>query len=189
MAPLTLAEAIAARIVGDVDASVRARAEYSTDASNYRVPPQVVVFPKNDDDVAAVLEICRERGVALTSRGGGTSVAGNAVGPGVVLDFSRHMNKILEIDPVARTARVQPGVVMSDLQAAAAVHGLRFGPDPSTQNRATLGGMIGNNACGPHAVAWGRTADNVLALECIDGAGRAFTAGSGSLGKGSWASA
>ncbi|MEW6891407.1 FAD-binding and (Fe-S)-binding domain-containing protein [Trueperella pyogenes] len=184
MAPLTLAEAIAARIVGNVDASVRARAEYSTDASNYRVPPQVVVFPKNDDDVAAVLEICRERGVALTSRGGGTSVAGNAVGPGVVLDFSRHMNKILEIDPVARTARVQPGVVMSDLQAAAAVHGLRFGPDPSTQNRATLGGMIGNNACGPHAVAWGRTADNVLALECIDGAGRAFTAGSGSLGKG-----
>ncbi|SUO86297.1 glycolate oxidase subunit GlcD [Trueperella pyogenes] len=135
-------------------------------------------------EAAAVLEICRERGVALTSRGGGTSVAGNAVGPGVVLDFSRHMNKILEIDPVARTARVQPGVVMSDLQAAAAVHGLRFGPDPSTQNRATLGGMIGNNACGPHAVAWGRTADNVLALECIDGAGRAFTAGSGSLGKG-----
>lgn len=176
----TLAHALEAVIEGDVHSSPRARAEYATDASNYRVPPQVVVCPKNDDDVAAVLRICRERSVPLTSRGGGTSVAGNAVGEGVVLDFSRYMNAI-EVDPVARTARVQPGVVMSDLQAAAAPYGLRFGPDPSTQNRATLGGMIGNNACGPHAVAWGRTADNVVSLECLDGMGRRFTAGAGEL--------
>ena len=175
----TFADQIAERISGEVDDSARARAEYSTDASNYRVPPTLVVFPKNDDDVAAVLQICREQGVPLTSRGGGTSVAGNSVGAGVVLDFSRYMNKILEIDPEARTARVQPGVIMSDLQREAAKHGLRFGPDPSTQNRATFGGMIGNNACGPHAVAWGRTADNVLELECIDGQGRSFTAGAG----------
>ncbi len=175
----TFAEQIATRISGEVDDSVRVRAEYSTDASNYRVPPRLVVFPKNNDDVAAVLQICREHGVPLTSRGGGTSVAGNSVGTGVVIDFSRYMNRILDIDPKTRTARVQPGVVMSDLQREAGKFGLRFGPDPSTQNRATFGGMIGNNACGPHAVAWGRTADNVLALECLDGVGRAFTASVG----------
>ena len=175
----TFAEQIKARISGEVDDSVRARAEYSTDASNYRVPPKIVVFPKDNDDVAAVLEICREQGVPFTSRGGGTSVAGNSIGTGVVLDFSRYMNKILDIDPQARTARVQPGVIMSDLQREAGKFGLRFGPDPSTMNRATFGGMIGNNACGPHAVAWGRTADNVVELECLDGHGRAFTAGAG----------
>ncbi len=166
-------------INGEVDDSPRVRAEYSTDASNYRVPPLVVAFPHSARDVALILGICRANGIPLTSRGGGTSVAGNAIGPGVVIDFSRHMNRILEIDPEARTARVQPGVVMSDLQLAAAKHGLRFGPDPSTQNRATFGGMIGNNACGPHAVAWGRTSDNVVELQCIDGLGRAFTASSG----------
>ncbi|MDP9806628.1 FAD/FMN-containing dehydrogenase/Fe-S oxidoreductase [Trueperella bonasi] len=176
---LTFAEHIAQRISGEVDDSTRARAEYSTDASNYRVLPTLVAFPKTSEDVAAVLQLCREQGVPFTSRGGGTSVAGNSIGTGVVLDFSRHMNGILEIDPEARSARVQPGVVMSDLQREAAKYGLRFGPDPSTQNRATFGGMIGNNACGPHAVAWGRTADNVLALECIDGQGRKFTAGAG----------
>src|SRR5690606_23006275 len=106
---------------------------------------------------------------------------GNAVGPGVVIDFSRHLNKVLEIDPVARTARVQPGTVMSTLQAAAKPHGLRFGPDPSTQNRCTIGGMIGNNACGPHAVAYGRTVDNTRSLEVVDGTGRRFTAGRGDL--------
>ena len=106
-------------------------------------------------------------------------MAGNAVGTGVVLDFSRHVNRILEIDPEAQTARVEPGVVMAALQKAAAPHGLRFGPDPSTQARATLGGMIGNNACGPRAVAYGRTADNVLALDVVDGTGRRFEARSG----------
>lgn len=164
---------------GDVDDSTRRRAEYSTDASNYRVVPQVVVFPRDTDDVLAALAVARETGTPLTSRGGGTSVAGNAVGPGVVLDFSRHVNRVLEIDPEARTARVEPGVVMSHLQAAAAPHGLRFGPDPSTQARATLGGMIGNNACGPRAVAFGRTADNVVDLDVVDGTGRRFTARSG----------
>jgi FAD/FMN-containing dehydrogenase/Fe-S oxidoreductase len=115
----------------------------------------------------------------VTSRGGGTSVAGNAVGTGLVLDWSRHVNRVLEIDPGSATARVEPGVVMAMLQKAAAPHGLRFGPDPSTQARATLGGMIGNNACGPRAVAYGRTADNVLELDVLDGRGRRFTAGQG----------
>ncbi|MFY9262459.1 MAG: FAD-binding oxidoreductase [Actinomycetaceae bacterium] len=167
-----LRDALAAAITGEVDDSVRARAEYSTDASNYRVVPTLVVFPRNAQDVENIIDVCRARGVSITARGGGTSVAGNAIGTGVVVDFSRHMNRILEIDPEARTARVEPGVIMSDLQKAAAKYGLRFGPDPSTQNRACFGGMIGNNACGPRAVAYGRTSDNVLELTGIDGQGR-----------------
>ncbi|MHB1064985.1 MAG: FAD-binding and (Fe-S)-binding domain-containing protein, partial [Georgenia sp.] len=164
---------------GEVDDSLRRRAEYSTDASNYRVPPRVVVAPRDVDDALAALDVARRLGVPVTARGAGTSVAGNAIGTGVVLDFSRYMNRIVSLDPVGRSAVVQPGVVMSDLQAAAAPYGLRFGPDPSTQNRATLGGMIGNNACGPHAVAYGRTADNVADLDVVDGTGRRFTAGAG----------
>lgn len=171
-----------AAVSGEVDASSRRRAEYSTDASNYRVVPEVVVFPRSTDDVLAALATAREHGSPITARGGGTSVAGNAVGPGVVIDFSRHLNTVIEVDPDARTARVQPGTVMSTLQAAAKPHGLRFGPDPSTQNRCTIAGMIGNNACGPHAVAYGRTADNTHALDVVDGAGRRFTAARGDLG-------
>lgn len=174
-----LVAALSAAVSGEVDASSSRRAQYSTDASNYRVPPQVVVMPRSTDDVLAALEVAREAGVPVTARGAGTSVAGNAVGPGVVLDLSRHLHRIHEVDPEARTARVEPGVVMSSLQRAAAPHGLRFGPDPSTQNRATLGGMIGNNACGPHAVAYGRTADNTIELDVVDGLGRRFTAGAG----------
>lgn len=160
-----------------VDDGVRVRAEYSTDASNYRVVPAAVVVARHVDDVLAVAEVCRETGTPLTMRGGGTSVAGNAVGPGVVVDVSRHLTRIHAIDPDAGTATVDPGVVLTSLQAAARPHGLRFGPDPSTQARCTLGGMIGNNACGPHAVAYGRTADNVVALDVLDGTGRRFTAG------------
>ncbi|MCL1899377.1 MAG: FAD-binding oxidoreductase, partial [Promicromonosporaceae bacterium] len=164
---------------GEVDATARRRAEYSTDASNYRVVPGMVVFPASRDEVVAALEVLRAHDVPITTRGGGTSVAGNAVGTGAVIDCSRHLTKILDVDAAARTARVEAGVVMSDLQAACAPHGLRFGPDPSTQNRATFGGMIGNNACGPHAVAYGRTADNVVELDVVDGQGRRFIAGSG----------
>ncbi len=174
-----LVAALRGAMRGAVDDSTRRRAEYSTDASNYRVVPQVVAFPQDPDDVLAALAVARDAGVPITTRGGGTSVAGNAVGPGLVLDLSRNLGRILEIDPEARTARIEPGVIMSSLQRAAAPHGLRFGPDPSTQARATLGGMIGNNACGPRAVAYGRTADNVLELDVVDGTGRRFTAGRG----------
>nr|WP_226920941.1 FAD-binding and (Fe-S)-binding domain-containing protein [Georgenia subflava] len=174
-----VAAALRAAVDGEVDDSDRRRAEFSTDASNYRVVPKVVVAPRDTADTLAALEVARGLGVPVTARGAGTSVAGNAVGTGVVLDFSRHMNQVTELDPAARTAVVQPGVVMSDLQAVARPHGLRFGPDPSTQNRATLGGMIGNNACGPHAVAYGRTADNVVSLDVVDGTGRQLTAGAG----------
>ncbi|WP_330234189.1 FAD-binding oxidoreductase [Nocardia sp. NBC_00508] len=158
-------------VAGEVDTSERRRAEYSSDASNYRVRPAAVVFPRTGEDVAATLEFARDHGLPVTARGGGTSVAGNAIGPGLVLDFSRHMNRIGAIDPEVRVVTVQPGVVLSELQRAARPHGLRFGPDPSTQNRCTLGGMIGNNACGPRAVAWGRTADSVREVRILDGTG------------------
>jgi FAD/FMN-containing dehydrogenase/Fe-S oxidoreductase len=160
-----------------VDDSPRRRAEYSSDASNYRVVPEVVVFPRSADDVLAVGAVCREMAVPLTARGGGTSIAGNAVGPGVVLDMSRHMGRVVDIDPEARTAIVQPGVVLDRLQQAARGHGLRFGPDPSSHSRCTVGGMIGNNACGAHAMAYGTTAANVVALDVLDGVGRRLRVG------------
>ncbi|MDO0937333.1 FAD-binding and (Fe-S)-binding domain-containing protein [Streptomyces sp. DG2A-72] len=140
---------------------------YAYDASNYRVPPRAVVFPRSADDVVAVLRTCRETGVPVTARGGGTSMAGNAVGPGVVLDFSRYMNRILDIDPVARTARVEAGVVLDALASATAPHGLTFGPDPSSHSRCTLGGMIGNDACGNRSVRHGRTSTHIEALEIV----------------------
>ncbi|QWW19851.1 FAD-binding protein [Schaalia sp. 19OD2882] len=164
------------RIDGEVDDSAGTRARYSTDAGNYRVPPLAVVMPRSVEDVLATLDLARERHVPVTSRGGGTSCAGNSVGPGLVIDFTRHMNRVLSVDAQARTALVEPGCIQQTLQEAAAPHGLRFGPDPSSQNRASIGGMVGNNACGPHATAWGRTADNIVALDCVDGQGRRFIA-------------
>lgn len=164
---------------GEVDDSIRRRAEYSSDASNYRVVPIAVAFPRTADDLHGLVQWARRTGTPLTLRGGGTSVAGNAIGPGVVVDTSRHLNRILSVDAEARIARVEPGVILTDLQRATRHHGLRFGPDPSTQARATLGGMIGNNACGPHAIAYGRTTDNVHSLVVIDGTGRRFSAGDG----------
>lgn len=163
----------------EVDDSSRRRAEYSSDASNYRVPPQMVAFPRNKDEAVGALEVARELQVPITSRGAGTSVAGNAVGPGLVIDFSRYMNRVLDIDAASGLARVEPGVILSDLQVAASPAKLWFGPDPSTKNRATLGGMIGNNACGPHALKYGKTSDNVAEANVVDGLGRRFIAGSG----------
>jgi FAD/FMN-containing dehydrogenase/Fe-S oxidoreductase len=172
---MSLVASLRAVIEGEVDDSTRRRAEYSSDASNYRVVPVAVAFPRTSDDLAAVIAWARQTGTPITMRGGGTSVAGNAVGPGVVVDTSRHLNRVLSVDSATRRARVQPGAILADLQAAAAPYGLRFGPDPSTQGRATLGGMVGNNACGPRTVAYGRTADNVVSLNAIDGGGRAFS--------------
>ena len=164
------------RTLIDVDSSVGTRARYSSDAGLTRIPPLAVAFPRTPEQAAAAFHLARAHGVPLTARGGGTSCASNAIGPGLVLDFSRYMNRVISIDPEARTATVEPGCVGSTLQAAAAKYGLRFGPDPSSQNHATIAGMVANNACGPHATAWGRTSDNIVSLECIDGQGRRFTA-------------
>jgi len=135
-----------------------------------------VAFPRHDDEVAAALAVCRERGVPLTARGAGTSIAGNAVGPGVVLDFSRHLGQILAVDPEARTATVRPGLVLDALQRELKPYGLRFGPEPSTHSRCTFGGMIGNNSCGSRALAYGRTSDSVVSLDVLAGTGERLTA-------------
>ncbi|MFI7699606.1 FAD-binding and (Fe-S)-binding domain-containing protein [Nonomuraea sp. NPDC049480] len=151
----------------DVETDVGRRAQYAYDASNYRVPPLAVSFPRSAGDVRAVVRACHELGIPVTARGGGTSMAGNAVGPGVVLDFSRHMRRVLDLDPRTRTARVEAGVVLDDLRALAAREGLTFGPDPSSHSRCTLGGMIGNDACGNRSVRHGRTSAHVESLEIV----------------------
>jgi FAD/FMN-containing dehydrogenase len=158
-----LAAALRAAGLAEVDDSTRRRAEYSSDASNYRVVPAVVAFPRHVDEVAEALEVAKRFGVSLVSRGGGTSTAGNSVGSGIVLDFSRHLHRVVSVDPSARTA-------------VAAQYGLRFGPDPSTHARATIGGSLGNNACGSRALKYGRTADNVTSLDVLTGTGELLTA-------------
>ncbi|NLC97557.1 MAG: FAD-binding protein [Actinomycetales bacterium] len=153
--------------VRDVDDSTLTRGIYSTDASLYRVVPQVVVRPRDIDEVQAVAAACNETKTPLTSRGAGTSIAGNAIGTGVVMDFSKHLNRVLAVDPTTSTAQVEPGVVHARLQTEARPVGLRYGPDPSTHTRCTVGGMIANNACGNRALGYGRSADNIAALDLL----------------------
>jgi FAD/FMN-containing dehydrogenase/Fe-S oxidoreductase len=135
-----------------------------------------VACPRHAEEAIAAVRVAKEFGVPVTSRGGGTSIAGNSVGPGIVLDFSRHLNRILSVDPQARTAVVEPGAILDDITAAAARYGLRFGPDPSTHARASIGGSIGNNACGARALMYGRTADNVVRLDMLTASGERLEA-------------
>ena len=160
-----------------VDTSTLTRALYSSDSSLYRVPPQAVAHPRTTDELVALVRAALDAGTPITARGAGTSCAGNAVGPGLVIDVSRHLNRIHSIDPESRTAVIDPGVVQDQLQIAARPFGLRLGPDPSTSNRCTVGGMIGNNACGPRALGYGRMADNVVSLDIITGNGELLTLG------------
>lgn len=166
-----LGDRLAAELPGRVRTDLTARSAYSADASIYRQIPLAVVEPRDTADAALAVHLAGEYGVPVTARGGGTSVAGNALGEGVVLDYSRHCDRVIDIDPRAQTARAQPGVVLDDLQAAAGKYGLTFGPDPSTHSRCTLGGMIGNNACGAHSVSCGTTADNLVGLRMLDASG------------------
>ena len=170
-------EAIAAGIEGEVRLDALARTLYSTDASIYEIVPAGVVLPRSVDDVSHTIRTAGERGVPVLPRGGGTSLAGQTVGEGLQIDFSRHMNRILEVDAEARWARVQPGVVLDELNAAVAPHGLQFGPDVSTSSRANLGGMIGNNSCGSHSIIHGRTVDHVLELGVVLSDGSTATLG------------
>jgi FAD/FMN-containing dehydrogenase/Fe-S oxidoreductase len=140
------------------------RGIYATDSSNYRQVPLGVVVPLDEDDVLRAIEICRRYGAPILGRGAGTSLAGQACNVAVVFDMSRHMNRILEIDPVRRIARVQPGVVLDDLNAAARELDLTFGPDPATHAWCTVGGMVGNNSCGTHGLYAGKTVDNIEEL-------------------------
>src|SRR5690242_4913864 len=147
-----LATALRRRVRGEVRFDAGSRALYATDGSNYRKVPIGVVIPRDVDDVVAVMGIARQFGAPVLSRGGGTSLAGQCCNVAVVLDFSKYMHRVLEIDTAGRRARVEPGCVLDDLRAAARRHGLTYGPDPSTHNHCTLGGMIGNNSCGVHSV-------------------------------------
>ncbi|MFP5355124.1 MAG: FAD-binding and (Fe-S)-binding domain-containing protein, partial [Gemmatimonadota bacterium] len=160
-----LEAALRAALSSDVRFDAYSRHLYSTDASLYAIEPLGVVFPRDADEVAAVVEIAARFGVPVLTRGAGTSLAGQTVGRAVVLDFSRHMHTIVALDPEAQTARVQPGVVQDDLNRAAAPHRLLFAPDTSTANRATLGGMIGNNSCGMRSARYGMTIDHVASLD------------------------
>lgn len=165
------AEALAAELRRSIAGEVRfddgSRALYSTDASNYRQVPIGVVIPRTIEDVVETLALCRRHGAPVLARGGGTSLAGQCCNVAVVLDFSKYLNRLVELDPGNRRARVQPGIVLDDLRDAAEKHHLTFGPDPATHNHCTLGGMIGNNSCGVHSVMAGKTDDNVEELEVL----------------------
>ncbi len=182
-----LAEVLAAidsNIEGDVRGDRLTRGLFSTDASPYAVTPLAVVTPRNASDVATTMRICREHGVPVLPRGGGTSLAGQTVNIAVVLDFARFMNGVLEIDADARVARVQPGLVLDDLRRALDPHGLTFGPDVSTSTHATLGGMIGNASAGSHSLVHGMTDEHVLGLDVVlaDGTGNHLGIGAASRG-------
>ena len=151
------------------------RAAYTSDASIYRRMPVGILEPRDAGEVRRAVLWAVEQNLPVISRGGGTSVAGNSIGDGLVIDTSRHMTRI-ELDVAARTAVVGPGVVCDSLRVAAGEHGLTYGPDPSTHSRATIGGMVANNACGSHSVAWGTSAENLVALRLVLADGTAIDA-------------
>ncbi len=162
-----LEAALRKHLQGEVRFDNGSRALYATDGSNYRQVPIGVVVPRDNDDVIAAVSICRAHRAPLLCRGGGTSLAGQCCNVAVVLDFSKYMAQVLEIDPKRRIARVQPGAILDDLRSAAEKHHLTFGPDPASHNRCTLGGMIGNNSCGVHSVMAGKTDQNIEELEIL----------------------
>jgi FAD/FMN-containing dehydrogenase/Fe-S oxidoreductase len=162
-----LASALGRHVRGEVRFDDGSRALYATDGSNYRQVPIGVVLPRDIDDVIATISLAREYGAPILCRGGGTSLAGQCCNVAVVLDFTKYMAAILEIDPERRIARVQPGAILDRLRNAAEKHQLTFGPDPASHDRCTLGGMIGNNSCGVHSVMAGKTDDNIEELEIL----------------------
>ncbi len=162
-----LENALRNSVRGDVRFDTGSRALYATDASNYRQVPLGVVIPQDAEDVRAALAACRKFDAPVLTRGGGTSLAGQGCNVAVVLDFSKHLQKILELDPAKKIARVQSGIVLDRVREAAEMHHLTFAPDPATHNRCTLGGMIGNNACGVHALMGGKTVDNIHSLRVL----------------------
>lgn len=171
-----LERALKERIRGEVRFDAKSRLLYSTDASLYQILPVGVVVPRDAEDVAAAVRLAAEQRVPVLPRGGGTALAGQTVGAALVLDFGKYMNRVMEIDPDRRRARVQPGVRLDRLNRAAAPHGLHFGPDPATIRQCCLGGMIGNNSCGARSLVYGKTGDHVHTLDCVlhDGASAHF---------------
>ncbi len=168
---------LAHSIEGEVRFDAGSRALYATDASNYRQVPIGVVVPRTVEDVVTTVRLCWQYGAPVLSRGGGTSLCGQCCNVAVVMDFSKYLNRIIEIDREAKTARVQPGCVLDDLRDAAGKLGLTFAPDPATHTHNTLGGMIGNNSCGPHSVMGGETVHNVIELDILTYDGERMTVG------------
>jgi FAD/FMN-containing dehydrogenase len=156
-----------AKVRGEVRFDAASRALYATDSSNYRKIPIGLVLPRDEADVIATVEICRAFDAPILSRGAGTSLAGQCCNTAVILDFSKYMNHISAVDPVAETVYVQPGAVLDRVREAAEKFGLTFAPDPATHSRCTLGGMIGNNSCGVHALMGGKTVDNIVSLDIL----------------------
>lgn len=174
---LIIEQELSRALRGEVRFDAATRGVYATDSSNYRQVPLGVVFPRDEDDVVRTVEICARHGAPLMGRGAGTSLAGQACNVAVVIDMSRHMNQILDIDRERRLARVQPGVVLDRLNDAARAMDLTFGPDPATHAWCTLGGMVGNNSCGTHALRYGKTVDNVHELRIVTPSGERMEVG------------
>ena len=162
-----LAEELRKRVTGEVRFDTVSRILYSTDASIYQMEPVGVVIPKNADDVQAVIQIAHQNGVPVLPRAGGTSLAGQTVNHAIVIDFSKYLNQVLEVNTQESWARVQPGIILDQLNKQLAPHGLQYAPDPTTANRACVGGGVGNNTCGAHSVIYGKTLDHIKELDVI----------------------
>jgi len=162
------------RLNGEVRFDAGSRALYATDLSIYRHVPVGVVIPRHVEDVIATVEACRGRDVPILGRGCGTSLSGQCCNVAVVIDFSKYMNRLIALDPDARLAQVEPGIINDDLRHAARGYGLTFAPDPATHRYCTLGGNIGNNSCGAHTFWGGKTVDNVEELDILTYDGRAY---------------
>ena len=162
-----LARELQDRISGDVRFDQYSRLFYSTDASLYEMEPVGVVLPRDEEDVISAIKMAGEHGVPLLPRGGGTSLAGQTVNHALVMDFSKYMSDLVELNVEEHWAWVQPGIIQNRLRTLVAPHGLNFGPDPATSNRGTIGGAIGNNSCGSHSVVYGKTLDHVMELEVV----------------------
>jgi FAD/FMN-containing dehydrogenase/Fe-S oxidoreductase len=171
-----IASDLGGRIEGDVRFDLFSRGLYATDASIYQVMPIGVVLPRSAEDVLSVVEYASERGIPLLPRGAGTSLAGQAVGEAIVLDFSRYMNRLISLDPERRTAVVEPGLVLDRLNAEAAAHGLKFAPDPASSSRSTVGGAVGNNSTGAHSLVYDRTDGYLLSLDMALASGEVLRA-------------
>jgi FAD/FMN-containing dehydrogenase/Fe-S oxidoreductase len=155
------------RIHGEVRFDRTSRMLYSTDASNYQIEPVGVVLPKSLDDVIGAVELAASHGVPILPRGGGSSLAGQTVGAALVIDFSKYLSRIIDINAEEKTVLVEPGINLDSLNKLLVANGLMFGPDPSSSNRATAGGVVGNNSTGAHSILYGMTGDNVIGLRCV----------------------
>ena len=153
------------KISGDIRTDLKTRMIFGTDASIYQIIPIGVAFPKSKDDLQQIMSYAFDKEISITPRGGGTSLGGQTVGEGLIVDFSMYMNKVLDFNPEENWVEVQPGIILDELNKYMEPANKLFGPDPSTSNRGNIGGAIGNNSCGAHSLLWGKTIDNVLELD------------------------